>query len=74
MPRPLTSAEIERFASRQDVRRIAVENFLGSLPPDVPKYGTLLNLRMDARLYRWSPATVSAIMAGIDLAYGRSAR
>lgn len=68
--RDLTGAEIERFAARKGARRIAVENFLGSMDT-VTMTATQhrVNLSMDAGLYKWNTATVSAIAAGITLAY-----
>lgn len=64
--RKLSLEEIERFASREGVKRIAVENFLmsmGSVARDVS-----LNLHQDAGLYRWNSKTVKAIQDGILLA------
>ena len=70
--RDLTSAEIEKFASRKGVRRIAVENFLGSLGQAGSMENELANLEQDARMYpNWIPDTVAAIKAGIKLAYKR---
>lgn len=61
----LTKEEIEKFASRKDVRRIAVENFLMSMSDEA--FANYLNLDMDARLYKWNIATVKAIKDGIAL-------
>ena len=69
MPRALTELEIDLLAHSKGVRTIAVENFLGSLPLDIPKSGQMLNLANDARSYGWNEATVAAIAAGIGLAY-----
>ena len=65
--RKLTRDEIEKLASRPKVRRIAVENFLGSMPDIDPIY-TAMNMHADARSYGWNTATVAAIMTGITLA------
>jgi hypothetical protein len=67
----LTSAQIEKLASRKGVRRIAVENFLMSCPLETGldmtyAYG---NLEMDAASYKWNAATVKAISQGIALAF-----
>ena len=64
--RELTSAEIERFASRKGVKRIAVENFLMSMGTN--ERNAVGNLWLDRGLYKWNSATVRAILAGIDLA------
>lgn len=61
---------MERFASRKGARRIAVENFLFSLPEDLTRGEQLANLRGDTLAYGWTRPTVSAIEAGIALAYG----
>ena len=61
----ITSSQISRLATRDGVRRIAVENFLSSM--DDPSEA-LANLELDARLYRWNAATVRAIRDGIRMA------
>jgi hypothetical protein len=67
--RELTSEEIEKYASRKGVRRIAVENFLGTLGFAGSMQGELINMRNDARVYGWTAATQAAITAGIKKAY-----
>jgi len=67
MLRKLTSDEIETLASRKNVRRIAVENFLMSMY-DMKYEDSLANLEMDAVAYKWNNATISAIRAGIMMA------
>jgi len=62
----LTFNEIEKFASKKGVRRIAVENFLMSMGTN-PMYAEA-NLDMDTRLYGWDLKTRNAIRAGIGLA------
>jgi hypothetical protein len=69
--RELTGAEIEAFASRPNVRRIAVENFLGSLGNEFSMGNAMMNLNQDATSYKWNGATMSAIRAGIKKAWGR---
>lgn len=64
--RKLTSKEIEGFASREGVKRIAVENFLMSMGSD--SMGATMNLHRDALVYRWNTKTVKAIQDGIQLA------
>ena len=61
----LTDRQIEVYASRPGVRRIAVENFLGSLG-GVTASDARENLHLDEGLYRWNAATVRAIADGID--------
>ena len=65
MLRKLTSEEIEEFASRRGVRRIAVENFLMTVTNNPTLEIAMLNLVMDASLYKWNSATLNAIRAGI---------
>lgn len=65
--RNLTASEIEKLASRKGVKRIAVENFLGTLF-DSTVTDAYYNLQADARSYNWNAATVKAIESGITLA------
>lgn len=65
--RELTGAEIEALAARPKVRRIAVENFLGTLHGLTAMEATL-NLAQDTAAYKWNAPTVAAIRAGIRLA------
>lgn len=64
--RELTKEEIEKLATRPNVRKIAVENFLMSMGND--ERTAMLNLSYDAGLYKWNVATVKAIRDGIQLA------
>jgi len=64
--RKLELEEIEKFASRAGVKKIAVENFLMSMG-DNP-INAQLNLGIDTRLYSWNSQTVKAIQDGIRLA------
>jgi hypothetical protein len=64
--RQLTSAEIEKLASRKGVKRIAVENFLSSMGDDEMYAG--MNVSQDAHAYGWNYATVGAIREGIRMA------
>lgn len=70
----ITREQIETLASRNGVRRIAVENFLGTLGLEGSALAAKLNLRQDARDYKWNAATQSAIARGIDLFYARGAK
>jgi hypothetical protein len=69
MKRKLTSKEIETLASLEGARKIAVENFLGTLPSHTTRSEDLANLAMDAKLYGWKLYTVDAIMKGVNLAH-----
>jgi len=66
--RDLTAVEIQKFAARTGVRKIAVENFLGTIGRGDNSHGCRCNLYADAAAYRWNAATVAAILAGIKLA------
>jgi hypothetical protein len=68
----LTLGKIEELASWPGVRRIAVENFLGTLDAATTptKAAALANLNRDARLYGWSENTIAAIKEGIRFYYG----
>ena len=65
--RDLTTSEIEMLASKPHVKRIAVENFLGTLDTSIGYSGNARNARMDAQLYKWNQVTLNAILAGIML-------
>jgi len=65
----LTSQQIEKLASGKNVKRIAVENFLSSLSGN--KSADFENCKMDAMLYKWNAATVTAINKGIALNNGK---
>lgn len=64
--RPLTAQEIDKLASRKGVRRIAVENFLGTMGERA--LDAYANCQADARSYGWNASTRNAILAGITLA------
>ena len=66
--RELTNAEIAVYANRPGVRKIAVENFLGTMGTNA--IDAAGNLTMDAALYQWNVRTVTAIRAGIRKAGG----
>jgi len=66
--RRLDIEEIEKLASKENVRRIAVENFLMSMGGD--NKIAILNLKLDAFSYGWNRQTVKAIEDGIVLASG----
>jgi len=64
--RKLTTKEIEKLASREGVKRMAVENFLMSMGDNpMEAYG---NLSLDTGLYGWNSKTANAIRTGINLA------
>jgi hypothetical protein len=57
--------EIERFASRPDVDRFAVESFLAGMETDDE---AVINLIEDRVVYGWGPRTTLAICEGIQQA------
>ena len=66
--RKLDIQEIEKLASEKNVRRIAAENFLMSMGGD--NVAAILNLRLDAKMYKWNKETIRSIEKGIILASG----
>lgn len=62
-------AIIKKQASKQGVKRIAVENFLGTIDMNMSKMEHMANLSSDAADYKWNTATVGAIRTGIDEIY-----
>jgi len=68
MLRLLQIEDIKTLASRKEVRRIAVENFLMTVHHNESKQQALMNLKWDAERYRWNTATIRAIEDGIDQA------
>lgn len=69
--RRLTVPEIERFATRKGVRRLAVENFLMTCHYSKNSHDAYENARADARSYKWDSNTLAAVIDGIALASGR---
>lgn len=65
--RALTESEIERLAQRKGVRRLAVENFLGTLG-SMNRSEAMGNLAIDQSSYGWNIKTYTAIKDGINLA------
>jgi len=63
----LTLDQIELLASRANVHKTAVENFLMTLD-GLTREESIINLVMDAQCYDWNEATVRAIKDGILLA------
>jgi hypothetical protein len=70
----ITAQQIEVLASRKGVRRVAVENFLGSVGQAGGAANERRNLISDALAYGWNAATVSAISRGIGLHYRGTGR
>ena len=62
--------DIEKFASHPGVRRVAVENFLGTMPLEIGMVANQLNCAKDSVVYRWNGPIISAILDGIQEAYG----
>lgn len=67
--RKLTNVEINKLANRKNVKAVAVENFLMSIPDTITISEQKANAHMDASLYNWNNVTLNAILKGIDLAY-----
>ena len=66
--RKLKMEEIEEFANRPDVKKVAVENLLMSMGTDL--HDILGNLCLDAKSYKWNKQTIEAILDGIFVAAG----
>lgn len=62
----LTPTEVEQFARKPGVKRIAVENFL--LTMGIDSMAARMNMNYDARIYGWNDATYTAILGGIQYA------
>ena len=71
-PRELDSGEIRALATGADVKRVAVENFLGTIDVELELDAHVDNMHLDAALYRWNRATQNAILRGLLIAYGQS--
>jgi hypothetical protein len=61
----LTQERIQVLASKKDVKRIAVENFLSTVGSNADASSAILNMHADATSYKWNKATVNAIRQGI---------
>ncbi|MCK4329460.1 hypothetical protein KAX02_06420 [candidate division WOR-3 bacterium] len=72
MLRKLTAEEIEGFASRENVKRIPVENFLMTVTNNDNITAALNNLEYDGKVYYWNRETMKAINEGIHLSGGMS--
>ena len=64
--RYLTGAEIDTLAARKGVKGHVVANYLASMGDD--PMAADINLKQDAKSYKWNAATVKAIRDGILLA------
>ena len=64
--RELKEEEIQKLANLKGVRKIAVENFLGTMGTD--DRAAKGNLWLDAQSYKWNGKTVSTIRRGIEIA------
>jgi hypothetical protein len=54
---------------KQQIRTIAVENFLMTLDMNMDMQGHYINALRDAYLYKWNEPTLDAIFKGIQEAY-----
>ena len=62
--------EVKKFASRPGIRRVAVENFLDSMPLELGMAANQLNCARDSVVYKLNCPTISALLDGIEEAYG----
>jgi len=60
----LTPEAIQELATRPGVKKVAVENFLGTLD-GMTYQEAVSNCELDARSYRWSYETSGAIREGL---------
>ena len=60
MMRQLTISEINKLASRKNVRKIAVENFLMSMGDN--EFEAIIILGFDRYMYDWNHETVQQLM------------
>lgn len=65
----LTKETIQELAARPGVKKVAVENFLGTLGT-MTLGNALDNLASDAQAYGWSAETIAAIFEGIHDHFG----
>jgi hypothetical protein len=66
MLRSLTDNEIAKLTTDPSVKKIAVENFCGTMGGQTLGEATM-NLQADAKAYKWNAKTVSAIRKGISM-------
>ena len=69
--RPLFPSEIEDFASRRGVNKIAVKDFLSSIEFCETPDAATVNLRLYLKTHKLSKLTVKTIEEGIDRAIKR---
>lgn len=69
--RQLTNEEIEKLATKKNVKAIAVYNFLGTLDESIGFIGNNYNCLSDAKAYKWNAPTRNAIQKGILMAFGK---
>jgi len=65
----LNNKTIEKLANRKNAKKIAVENFLGTINSEMTEGDCYANLSLDTKLYEWNSATVNAIRRGINLLF-----
>ena len=56
---------------KKPLHKLAIDNFLGSMDMTMPKRDQIKNAVLDSALYKWSNATYTAILDGIDEAYAK---
>jgi len=78
MPTPMRKLSSEEIAKititnlsvYSNVRKVAVENFLGTVHNNKHAYYASMNLEKDAKLYHWDEYTIHTIREGILLSAG----
>lgn len=69
--RPLFPSEIEEFASRRGVNKIAVKGFLSFIELNETPDAATVNLRLYLKTHKMSKATIKTIEEGINRAIKR---
>jgi hypothetical protein len=60
----VTLNRIQELANQEGVRKVAIENFLGTLG-DMTENEAMANLVQDAKVFRWNTLTIRVIQQGI---------
>ena len=71
MPRLLRQYELDELTQNPNVKKIAVENFLMSMPLDFEEGWHIENCRLDTASYKWNLQTKQAILKGIKKSYSK---
>ena len=63
--------KIEKLSSKKGVKKIAVQNFLGTVGSNPDYMSASMNAEMDAGMYGWNYATQGAIHEGISIFFNQ---